>query len=46
MSTLPHAEHAARRKVWAPHYTPSNLALWQTEVDDFALNLVEVRSIH
>ncbi|EMD40318.1 hypothetical protein CERSUDRAFT_148236 [Gelatoporia subvermispora B] len=41
MTTLPHADHAVRRKAWAPHYTPSNLALFQTEINDFAINLVE-----
>ncbi|OCH89992.1 cytochrome P450 [Obba rivulosa] len=41
MTTLPHADHAARRKVWAPHYIPSNLALFQTEINDFTINLAE-----
>ncbi|KAI0940296.1 hypothetical protein AcV5_001443 [Taiwanofungus camphoratus] len=41
MTTLPHAQHATRRKAYAPHYIPSNLALFQTELHDFTLKLVD-----
>ncbi len=42
MTTLPHAQHAIRRKSYAPHYTPSNLALFQPELQDFSLKLTDV----
>ncbi|PSS08855.1 hypothetical protein PHLCEN_2v3470 [Hermanssonia centrifuga] len=41
MTTLPHAQHAIRRKSYAPHYTPSNLALFQPELQDFSLKLTD-----
>ncbi|KAF7366924.1 hypothetical protein MSAN_00951100 [Mycena sanguinolenta] len=31
MTTLPHAQHSIRRKAYASHYTPSNLAKFQPE---------------
>ncbi|KIP03779.1 hypothetical protein PHLGIDRAFT_77016 [Phlebiopsis gigantea 11061_1 CR5-6] len=42
MTTLPHAQHAARKKSYAPHYTPANLALFQPELHDLALKLSNV----
>ncbi|KAJ7742626.1 hypothetical protein B0H16DRAFT_1022390 [Mycena metata] len=30
----PHAQHSIRRKVYASHYTPSNLAKLQSEIGD------------
>jgi len=42
MTTLPNAQHAVRRKAYAPHYTPSNLALFQTDLNDYTLKLVDV----
>ncbi|CCM00466.1 uncharacterized protein FIBRA_02499 [Fibroporia radiculosa] len=41
MTTLPNAQHAVRRKAYAPHYTPSNLALFQPELHDYTLKLVD-----
>ena len=45
MSILPHAPHAVRRKAFAAHYTPSNVALFQPEMHDYTLEVVEVRPI-
>nr|BAL05175.1 cytochrome P450 [Phanerodontia chrysosporium] len=45
MTTLPHAEHAIRKKAYAPHYTPANLALFQPELNDLALKLTDILSI-
>lgn len=42
MTTLPHSEHAIRRKAFAPHYTLSNLELFQPEVHHFTLRLTDV----
>ncbi|GJE87236.1 cytochrome P450 [Phanerochaete sordida] len=42
MTTLPHAEHAIRKKTYAPHYTPTNLSLFQPELHDFALKLTDI----
>ncbi|KAH9919691.1 cytochrome P450 [Fomitopsis serialis] len=42
MTTLPHAEHAVRRKAYSPHYIPSNLALFQTDLQDLCLKLVDI----
>ncbi|KAI0074783.1 cytochrome P450 [Panus rudis PR-1116 ss-1] len=42
MTTLPHAEHAIRRKAYSPHYTPSNLTLFQPECHHFTLKLTQV----
>ncbi|KZT70257.1 cytochrome P450 [Daedalea quercina L-15889] len=41
MTTLPHAEHAVRRKAYSSHYIPSNLALFQTDLQDLCLKLVD-----
>lgn len=40
MTTLGHAEHSMRRKAYAPHYTPANLARFQTEMQEATLELV------
>ncbi|KIY46145.1 cytochrome P450 [Fistulina hepatica ATCC 64428] len=42
MSTLEHAPHAMRRKGYAPHYTPTNLAQFQPEMHDFVRELVHI----
>jgi hypothetical protein len=42
MTTLEHAPHVIRRKGYAPHYTPANLALFQPEIHDFTLELINV----
>ncbi|KAL0950331.1 hypothetical protein HGRIS_010302 [Hohenbuehelia grisea] len=41
MTTLEHAPHAIRRKSYAPHYNPNNLAQFQSEMHDFTLELVD-----
>ncbi|PCH40720.1 cytochrome P450 [Wolfiporia cocos MD-104 SS10] len=41
MTTLPNAQHAVRRKAYAPHYIPSNLVLFQPELHDYSLKLVD-----
>ena len=46
MTTLAHADHAIRRKSYAPHYIPANLALFEPELHDFSLKLTEVVVIH
>ena len=42
MTTLEHVPHTIRRKGYAPHYTPANLALFQPEIHDFTLALINV----
>jgi len=42
MTTLDHASHVTRRKGYAPHYTPANVALFQPEIHDITLELVKV----
>ncbi|EPT00864.1 hypothetical protein FOMPIDRAFT_47141 [Fomitopsis schrenkii] len=42
MTTLPHAEHAARRKAYSSHYIPSNLALFQAELQNLCLKVVDI----
>lgn len=42
MTTLPHSEHAARRKVYAPHYNPSHLIQFEPEVKDSVIKVVNV----
>lgn len=44
MTTLPHAEHALRRKAYSSHYIPANLALFQTDLQDLCLKVVNVSS--
>ncbi|KAF8839321.1 cytochrome P450 [Paxillus ammoniavirescens] len=40
MTTLDHAGHAVRRKGYASHYTPTNLALFQPEVCEHTMELI------
>lgn len=42
MTTLDHIGHTVRRKGYAQHYTPANLALFQVEAHDHVLELVTV----
>ncbi|KAF9804687.1 hypothetical protein IEO21_09276 [Rhodonia placenta] len=42
MTTLPNAQHAVRRKAYAPHYTPNNLILFQSDLHDYSLKLVDI----
>jgi hypothetical protein len=42
MTTLPHAPHVFRKKGYAPHYNPTNLAQFQPEMHQSALELVNV----
>ena len=46
MTTLPHVPHVARKKGYAPHYSPANLALFQPEMHQYTLQLVDVRVIY
>ncbi|KAG6915908.1 hypothetical protein DXG01_009278 [Tephrocybe rancida] len=41
MTTLAHAPHSMRRKAYAPHYTPSNIAQFQPEMHEVTLELVK-----
>ncbi|ESK91848.1 cytochrome p450 [Moniliophthora roreri MCA 2997] len=40
MTTLEHAPHSMRRKGYAPHYTPTNLARFQPEMHEPTLELI------
>ncbi|KZV73896.1 cytochrome P450 [Peniophora sp. CONT] len=42
MTLLEHGPHAIRKRAYAPHYTPSNLSLFQPETHDFVLDTVEI----
>ena len=42
MTTLDHIGHAVRRRGYAQHYTPANLALFQVDAHDHVLELVNV----
>ncbi|TCD70297.1 hypothetical protein EIP91_003926 [Steccherinum ochraceum] len=42
MTTLPNAEHAARRKPYAPHYSQANLALFQSDIHDVTVKLTDI----
>ncbi|KAI0311778.1 cytochrome P450 [Amylostereum chailletii] len=42
MTTLSHGPHAARKKGYAPHYNPAHLALFQPELHEYTVELVEV----
>jgi hypothetical protein len=44
MTTLDHDTYAIRRKGYAPHYTTSNVALFQPEMHDAVLELIKVTS--
>ncbi|KAJ7754837.1 cytochrome P450 [Mycena metata] len=41
MTTLPHAQHSIRRKAYASHYTPSNLAKLQPEIGDATGQMID-----
>ena len=41
MTTLPHIEHVARRKAYAPHYNLSHLTQFQPEVSDSVIKVVQ-----
>ncbi|KAG6824957.1 hypothetical protein H0H92_005314 [Tricholoma furcatifolium] len=41
MTTLEHASHSIRRKGYAPHYIPSNVAQFQPEMHQVVLELVK-----
>ena len=42
MTTLPHSEHVARRKAYAPHYNLSHLTRFQPEIADSVIKVVNV----
>ncbi|TFY78766.1 hypothetical protein EWM64_g5247 [Hericium alpestre] len=42
MTTLAHGPHAARKKGYAPHYSPANLALFQPEMHQYTLELTDL----
>ena len=42
MTTLDHATHSMRRKGFAPHYTPTNIAHFEPEMHEVTLELVNV----
>jgi cytochrome P450 len=41
MTTLEHASHSMRRKAYAPHYNPTHLALYQPEIHEAVLEMLE-----
>ncbi|KAJ7700501.1 cytochrome P450 [Mycena rosella] len=41
MTTLPHAQHSIRRKAYASHYTPSNLAKLQPEIAEATGQMID-----
>ncbi|EIW76509.1 cytochrome P450 [Coniophora puteana RWD-64-598 SS2] len=41
MTTLDHASHAIRRKGYAPHYVPANIAMFQPEANDYTNELLK-----
>ncbi|CDO75198.1 hypothetical protein BN946_scf184794.g5 [Trametes cinnabarina] len=42
MTTLPHAEHSARRKTYAPHYNLPHLTQFQPELNDSVVKVVQI----
>ncbi|KAH9077004.1 cytochrome P450 [Lactarius deliciosus] len=42
MTTLPHTSHVFRKKGYAPHYIPTNLAQFQPDIHHSALELVNI----
>ncbi|KAI0677667.1 cytochrome P450 [Trametes maxima] len=42
MTTLPHAQHSARRKAYAPHYNLPHLTQFQPEVNDSVVKVVQI----
>ena len=45
MTTLPHAEHSARRKAYSSHYNLSHLTQFQPEIVDSVTKVVQVSRI-
>lgn len=45
MTILDHSSHVIRRKGYAPHYTPTNLAHFQPEMNDHTLELLNVSTL-
>lgn len=43
MTTLDHAHHIIRRRGYAPHYTPANVAKFQPEMHEFMCEVLNVR---
>ncbi|KAJ7766378.1 cytochrome P450 [Mycena maculata] len=41
MTTLPHAQYSIRRKAYASHYTPSNLAKLQPEIGEATIQMID-----
>lgn len=42
MTTLDHASHSIRRKGYASHYTPNNVAKFQPEMHEASIELINV----
>ncbi|KZV75341.1 cytochrome P450 [Peniophora sp. CONT] len=42
MTCLDHSEHAMRKKGYVPHYASANIALFQPELHQYTVDLVEV----
>ncbi|KAI5121944.1 hypothetical protein M0805_002016 [Coniferiporia weirii] len=42
MTTLDHGAHQVRKKGYAPHYNPANVALFQPDIHDFTTEVVEL----
>ncbi|KAI0774723.1 cytochrome P450 [Trametes elegans] len=42
MTTLPHSEHSARRRAYAPHYNLPHLTHFQPEVNDSIVKVVQI----
>ena len=45
MTSLPHAEHAVRRKAYAPHYNLPHLTQFQPEVNDSVIKVINVSHV-
>ncbi|KAH8115847.1 cytochrome P450 [Phellopilus nigrolimitatus] len=45
MTTLDHGPHQARKKGTGPHYTPTNLALFQPEIHDYVNEMVNILKV-
>jgi hypothetical protein len=45
MTTLDHATHSMRRKGFAQHYTPTNIANFEHEMHEVTWDLVNVCSL-
>ncbi len=42
MTTLEHARHVIRRRGYAPHYTPTNVARFQPEMHEYMCEVLNV----